>query len=65
MVLEIFEIALRLRNRYIFMRQLLETLNAFKTRTRHQKCSVKKVFLEISQNSQENTCMGVSFFTIT
>ena len=27
-----------------------------------QSCSVKKVFLEISQNSQENTCTRVSFF---
>ena len=30
----------------------------------HQRCSVKmlnKVFLEISQNSQENTCARVSF----
>ena len=26
-----------------------------------QRCSVKKVFLEISQNSQENTCASVSF----
>ena len=26
-----------------------------------QGCSVKKVFLEISQNSQENTCAWVSF----
>ena len=25
-------------------------------------CSVKKVFLGISQNSQENTCAKVSFF---
>ena len=25
-----------------------------------QTCSVKKVFLEISQNSQENTCARVS-----
>ena len=25
------------------------------------RCSVKKVFLEISQNSQENTCVRVSF----
>ena len=24
-------------------------------------CSVEKVFLEISQNSQENTCTRVSF----
>ena len=28
-----------------------------------QMCSVKKVFLEISQNSQENTCNRVSFLT--
>ena len=26
-----------------------------------QRCSVKKVFLEITQNSQENTCARVSF----
>ena len=26
-----------------------------------RKCSVKKVFLQISQNSQENTCTRVSF----
>ena len=26
-----------------------------------QRCSVKKVFLEFSQNSQENTCARVSF----
>ena len=25
-----------------------------------QRCSFKKVFLEISQNSQENTCVRVS-----
>ena len=27
-----------------------------------QRCSVQKVFLEISQNSQENTCTRASFF---
>ena len=27
-----------------------------------QRCSVKKMFLEISQNSQENSCARVSFF---
>ena len=27
-----------------------------------QKCSVKKVFLEISEHTQENTCARVSFF---
>ena len=26
-----------------------------------QRCSIKKVFLEISQNSQESTCTRVSF----
>ena len=26
-----------------------------------QRCSVKKAFLEISQNSQENICVRVSF----
>ena len=26
-----------------------------------QRCSVEKVFLEISQNSQEITCVRVSF----
>ena len=26
-----------------------------------KKCSVKKLFLEISQNSQNNTCARVSF----
>ena len=26
-----------------------------------QRCSVKKVFLEISQNLQENTCASISF----
>ena len=26
-----------------------------------QRCSVRKVFLEISQNSQENACARVSF----
>ena len=26
-----------------------------------QRCSVRKVFLEISQNSQKNTCARVSF----
>ena len=29
-----------------------------------QRCSVEKMFLEISQNSQENTCPRVSFYKI-
>ena len=33
-----------------------------RNRSSHQRCSVKKkVFLEISQNSQENTCARASF----
>ena len=27
----------------------------------HHRCSIKKMFLKISQNSQENTCARVSF----
>ena len=30
-------------------------------RSSHLRCSVKKVFLEISQNSQKNTCTRDSF----
>ena len=30
-------------------------------RSSHQRCSMKKVFLEISQNSQVKPCAGVSF----
>ena len=30
------------------------------TKSSHQRCSIKKVFLEISQNSQKNTCARVS-----
>ena len=30
-------------------------------RSSHQKCYIKKVFLEISQNSQESTCVRVFF----
>ena len=32
-----------------------------KSRSSYQRCSIKKVFLEISQNSQESTCARVSF----
>ena len=31
------------------------------TETAAQRCSMKKEFLTILQNSQENTCTGVSF----
>ena len=30
-------------------------------RSSHRRCSIKKVLLEITQNSQENTCAKVSF----
>ena len=32
----------------------------FSFKSSHRRCSVKKVFLKISQISQENTCVGVS-----
>ena len=32
-----------------------------KARSSHQRCSVRKMLLEISQNSQENNCARVSF----
>ena len=35
--------------------------NSKKTEAVAQKCFVKKVFLKISRNSQENTCARVSF----
>ena len=38
------------------------SLNVKQTEAVVQRCSVEKVFLEISQNSQENTCTRVSFF---
>ena len=31
------------------------------TRSSHRRCSIKRVFLKISQNSHENTCARVSF----
>ena len=30
-------------------------------RSSHQRCSMKKMFLKISKNSQENNCASVSF----
>ena len=33
-----------------------------KTRSSHRRCSLKKGVLKKSQNSQENSCVGVSFF---
>ena len=31
------------------------------SRSSHQRCSIKKLVLKISENSQENTCARVSF----
>ena len=41
---------------YLFDKKLFLTISEAVT----QNCSVKKVFLEILQNSQENTCGRVS-----
>ena len=30
-------------------------------KSNHQRCSMKKMFLKISKNWQENTCDGLSF----
>ena len=38
-----------------------ELLNNAITRGSHQRCSIKKGFFKISQNSQENTCARDSF----
>ena len=39
----------------------LNTVNPSTTEAVVQRCSVKKVFLKISQNSQENICARISF----
>ena len=36
-------------------------IRLIRVRSSHQRCSMEKVLLEISQNSQENTCARVSF----
>ena len=41
--------------------QRIKSLDHYIDRSSHQSCSIKKVFLEISQNSQENTCARASF----
>ena len=57
----IFCYSFELRKLYarVFMDKWI--INPRRTRSSHQRCSMKKVFLEISQNSQENTCARVSF----
>ena len=39
----------------------LRSPNVYVIRSSRQRCSVKLAFLEISQNSRENTCARVSF----
>ena len=46
---------------HIYDAYLFHYLSFHKSEAVPQRCSVKKVFLEISQNSQENTCAKVSF----
>ena len=47
-----------IKNKYYFQDEYFPEADA-------QRCSVKKVFLEILQNSQENTCARVSFNLLT
>ena len=44
-----------------YMNKTIKAKTFLHTVTVIQRCSVKKRFLEISQNSQENTCTRVSF----
>ena len=46
----------------MFNRVLTTVLAVSKAEAVFRRCSVKKMFLEISQNLQENTCVRVSFF---
>ena len=45
----------------LFLLKILFLFNKMYEEAVAQTCSVKRVFLEISQNSQENTCARVSF----
>ena len=45
----------------LFLLKFLFLFNKMHEEAVAQTCSVKRVFLEISQNSQENTCARVSF----
>ena len=40
---------------------MFDNIVTFTFRSSHQRCSIKKLFLEILQNSQENTCARDSF----
>ena len=43
-------------------RSSMDILQCPKYRFSRQRCSIKKLFLKILQNSQENTCVGVLLF---
>ena len=47
----------------LFSLENIKTKNSsfLKNRSRHWRCSIKKVFLKISHNLQKNTCLRVSF----
>ena len=40
---------------------LFSFIGTLKVRSSHRRCSIKKLFLEISQNSQESTCARASY----
>ena len=46
---------------YERVRYMLMVLILLTCRSSHCRCFIKKVFFKISQNSQESTCIGVSF----
>ena len=43
------------------MERFVTLVNDFQYKSSHRRRSLKKVFLEISQNAQENTCARVTF----
>ena len=47
-----------------FLHGMNDSLDTATARSNYRRRSVKKVFLEISQNSQENTCDRDSFLGI-
>ena len=56
-----FTIVMKVMIVIMTMRIIMKIMNSTSSEAVAQRCSVKKVFLEISQNSQENTCTKVSF----
>ena len=47
---------------YVTKPLTMKILQQCERRSSHRRCSLKKVFLEISQNSQENACARESLF---